>query len=86
MKCFACCIFQPNHLVGLKRTFLKLSFLTVEDLSSVKREIFPAIRKNKEREKSKDLYTEMLTRFANTIMYRIYMYMEFYDELLKTQN
>ena len=55
--------FQANHLVGLKRTFLKLSFLTVEDLTSVKREIFPAIRKNKEREKSKDLYTEMLTRY-----------------------
>ena len=57
-------MFKANHLVGLKMTYLKLSFLTVEDLTKVKRDLNPAIRKNKEREKSNDAYTAMLTRWA----------------------
>ena len=52
--------FQHNHLVNLKRTYLKLSFLSVDDLMKVRREIMPAIRKNKEAEKSYTAYTEML--------------------------
>ncbi|KAA0716868.1 DNA polymerase epsilon catalytic subunit A [Triplophysa tibetana] len=51
----------PNHLVGLKRNYIKLSFNTVDDLVKVKREISPAIRKNREREKSNDAYTSMLS-------------------------
>ncbi|XP_027018753.2 DNA polymerase epsilon catalytic subunit A [Tachysurus fulvidraco] len=50
-----------NHLVGLKRTYIKLSFNTVDDLVKVKREISPAVRKNREREKSNDTYTSMLS-------------------------
>uniref|UniRef100_A0A8B9R8J5 DNA polymerase epsilon catalytic subunit n=1 Tax=Astyanax mexicanus TaxID=7994 RepID=A0A8B9R8J5_ASTMX len=50
----------PNHLVGLKRNYIKLSFNTVDDLIKVKREISPAVRKNREREKSNDAYTSML--------------------------
>ncbi|KAK2845413.1 hypothetical protein Q7C36_010267 [Tachysurus vachellii] len=50
-----------NHLVGLKRTYIKLSFNTVDDLVKVKREISPAVRKNREREKSNDAYTSMLS-------------------------
>ena len=30
---------QHNHLVGLKKTYLKLSFKHVDDLQSVKREL-----------------------------------------------
>lgn len=55
---------KPNHLVGLKRNYIKLSFNTVDDLIKVKREISPAIRKNREREKSNDAYTSMLSRYA----------------------
>ena len=51
------CLFQPNHLVGLRRYYLKLSFLSVEDLTKVKRDIQPAVRKNKERDKSTEVYT-----------------------------
>uniref|UniRef100_A0A672QN47 DNA polymerase epsilon catalytic subunit n=1 Tax=Sinocyclocheilus grahami TaxID=75366 RepID=A0A672QN47_SINGR len=51
----------PNHLVGLKRNYIKLSFNTVDDLVKVKREISPAVRKNREREKSNDAYTSMLS-------------------------
>lgn len=53
---------QHNHLVGLKRTYIKLSFNTVDDLVRVKREISPAVRKNRERENSNDAYTSMLSR------------------------
>jgi len=52
---------QPNHLVGLKRKYLKLSFLCVEDLMKVKKEIFAAVRKNRDREKSSDAYSGLLT-------------------------
>uniref|UniRef100_A0A3P8WLR8 DNA polymerase epsilon catalytic subunit n=1 Tax=Cynoglossus semilaevis TaxID=244447 RepID=A0A3P8WLR8_CYNSE len=51
----------PNHLVGLKRSYIKLSFNTVDDLVKVKREIAPAVRKNKEKENSNDTYTSMLS-------------------------
>ena len=53
---------QPNHLVGLKRNYIKLSFNTVDDLMKVKRELSPAIRKNREKEKSNETYTSMLSR------------------------
>ncbi|XP_074652055.1 DNA polymerase epsilon catalytic subunit A-like [Tubulanus polymorphus] len=50
-----------NHLVGLKRTYLKLSFLSVDELMKIKKEISPAVRKNKEHEKANNVYTTMLT-------------------------
>ena len=59
---FAVFTLQHNHLVGLKRIYLKLSFLTVEDLNKVKREIHPAVRKNKEQDNSTDAYTAMLAK------------------------
>lgn len=57
--------FQPNHLVGLKRSYIKLSFNTVDDLIKVKREISPAVHKNREREQSNDAYTSMLSRYRH---------------------
>jgi len=54
---------QPNHLVGLKRNYLKLSFLCVEDLMKVKKDIFTAVRKNRDREKSSDAYSGLLTNW-----------------------
>ena len=51
---------QHNHLVNLKRVYLKLSFLSVDDLMKVRREIMPAIKKNKEAEKSHTAYADML--------------------------
>ncbi|XP_068086023.1 DNA polymerase epsilon catalytic subunit 1 [Anabrus simplex] len=50
----------PNHLIGLKQKFLKLSFLTVNDLVKVRKEIMTAVRKNRERKKNNTYYTEML--------------------------
>jgi len=51
---------QPNHLVGLKQQYLKLSFLNVNDLLRVRKDILPAVRKNREREKSRSAYADML--------------------------
>ena len=53
---------QHNHLVGLKKKYLKLSFLTVDDLIKVRKDIIPAVRKNQEREKANDIYTNIVTR------------------------
>ncbi|KAJ7309582.1 hypothetical protein JRQ81_007634 [Phrynocephalus forsythii] len=50
----------PNHLVGLKRNYIKLSFHTVDDLVKVRKEIMPAVKKNRERNHSVDAYTSML--------------------------
>lgn len=50
----------PNHLVGLKARYLKLRFVSVEDLIRAKREIMPAVRKNREREKSCSIYDPSL--------------------------
>uniref|UniRef100_A0A8C8ZA88 DNA polymerase epsilon catalytic subunit n=1 Tax=Prolemur simus TaxID=1328070 RepID=A0A8C8ZA88_PROSS len=51
----------PNHLVGLKRNYVKLSFHTVEDLVKVKKEISPAVKKNREQDRASDAYTAMLS-------------------------
>ncbi|XP_048370765.1 DNA polymerase epsilon catalytic subunit A [Sphaerodactylus townsendi] len=50
----------PNHLVGLKRNYIKLSFNTVDDLIKVRREISPAVKKNQEQDVATDTYTTML--------------------------
>ncbi|XP_075753979.1 DNA polymerase epsilon catalytic subunit A isoform X1 [Pelodiscus sinensis] len=51
----------PNHLVGLKRSYIQLSFNTVDDLVKVRREISPAVKKNRERDQASDTYTTMLS-------------------------
>ncbi|KAB1255674.1 DNA polymerase epsilon catalytic subunit A [Camelus dromedarius] len=51
----------PNHLVGLKRNYIKLSFNTVEDLVKVRKEISPAVKKNREQSHASDAYTAMLS-------------------------
>jgi len=56
--------------VGLKRSYIKLYFNTVDDLVKVKREISPAVRKNREREKSNDAYTSMLSRYSHLALSR----------------
>lgn len=53
-------VFQPNHLIGLKQKYLKLSFANIADLTKVKRDVMRAVRVNREREKSNNFYTDML--------------------------
>jgi DNA polymerase epsilon subunit 1 len=52
---------QPNHLIGLKQRYIKLSFFNQTDLIKVRKEILKVVRRNKERENSNTFYTEMLT-------------------------
>ncbi|XP_071842244.1 DNA polymerase epsilon catalytic subunit A-like isoform X2 [Apostichopus japonicus] len=49
-----------NHLVGLKRNYLKLSFNSVNDLIKVKRLLMSKVRKNRERENANTTYTSLL--------------------------
>lgn len=49
--------------MGLKRNYIKLSFNTVDDLVKVRKEISPAVRKNRERDQASDVYTAMLSRW-----------------------
>ncbi len=57
-----------NHLVGLKARFLKLRFHSVEDLQKAKRDIMPAVRKNKEREKAHSAYDPTLFTSRSVLM------------------
>ncbi|GAB6019923.1 hypothetical protein CHUAL_001454 [Chamberlinius hualienensis] len=50
----------PNHLVGLKRTYLKISFLSVNDLMKLKKDVLPIINKNRAKYKAATIYNEML--------------------------
>uniref|UniRef100_T1J6P1 DNA polymerase epsilon catalytic subunit n=1 Tax=Strigamia maritima TaxID=126957 RepID=T1J6P1_STRMM len=52
----------PNHLVGLKKQYIKVSFFTVNDLVKVRKEVMKAVRKNQERRKSKNVYAEIITK------------------------
>lgn len=63
LSCHSPAALQPNHLVGLKRNYIKLSFNTVEDLVKVRKEISPAVRKNREQDQASDIYTTMLSRW-----------------------
>ncbi|KAI9594971.1 hypothetical protein BDF19DRAFT_465848 [Syncephalis fuscata] len=37
---------MPNHLLGLKRTFIKLSFRSVRELLTIRKIIMPAVKRN----------------------------------------
>lgn len=57
---------MPNHLLGYRRTLLKLSFANVNDLLSVRRGLMPIAEKNKKSMNAMDTYAEMArygTRF-----------------------
>lgn len=45
-----------NHLSGLKKLYIKLSFDSVEELMRVRRDLLSAVRKNKEKEKASEIY------------------------------
>lgn len=49
-----------NHLVGLKQTYIKLSFVSTTELQKVRKDINFAVRRNKEKQKATTAYTELL--------------------------
>lgn len=56
----------PNHLSGLKGKFIKLSFLTVNELTKVRKEIMPHVKKNRDKQKNSVSFNEILNQDDNT--------------------
>lgn len=59
----------PNHLLGYRKTYIKLSFANVSNLLEVRRTILPLAEKNKKNESAMDAYVEM-TRFVLCYVFR----------------
>ncbi|CAB3408448.1 unnamed protein product [Caenorhabditis bovis] len=53
-----------NHLSGIKKTYIKLSFPSTVEMNKVRKELMPIIRKNKEKIKKESQYVTFL---ANNI-------------------
>ncbi|XP_023014693.2 DNA polymerase epsilon catalytic subunit 1 [Leptinotarsa decemlineata] len=51
----------PNHLIGLKQKYIKLSFFNQTDMIKVRKEILKVVRKNRLKQNDNAYYTEMLT-------------------------
>ncbi|VDK32832.1 unnamed protein product [Taenia asiatica] len=51
---------MPNHLIGLKARYLKLSFQCVDELVRVRKEIASHVKRNKEVCNDQSTYTDML--------------------------
>lgn len=49
-------LFQTNHLAGLTVTYLKISFLTVQDLVACRLQVAPIVAANKARRSTSDVY------------------------------
>ena len=56
---------MPNHLLGYRRTFLRLSFENVSDLLSVRRDLMPIAEKNKESMSAMDTFAEVARLVRN---------------------
>ncbi|KAK5114274.1 DNA polymerase epsilon catalytic subunit [Meristemomyces frigidus] len=55
---------MPNHLLGYRRTFLKLDFANVNDLLTVRKAIMPIAEKNKSKVSAMDTYAEVASANA----------------------
>lgn len=55
---------MPNHLLGYRRTFLRLAFDNVNDLLSVRRAILPLAEANKKTMNAMDTYAEVARSVA----------------------
>ena len=60
---------MPNHLLGYRRSFLKLSFANVSDLLSVRKVLMPIAEKNKKNLSAMDTYAEVATANAGIDMF-----------------
>ncbi|GMF49070.1 unnamed protein product [[Candida] boidinii] len=50
---------MSNHLMGLKRSLLRLNFHNISDLLEARRFLAPIIESNKKNKTKKDIYTSM---------------------------
>ena len=49
-------LLQKNHLSGLRRAFLKVSFDTVQDLTHVKSDLLPVVERNQAKLEASEAY------------------------------
>ncbi|XP_055677958.1 DNA polymerase epsilon catalytic subunit 1 [Lutzomyia longipalpis] len=56
----------PNHLIGLKQNYIKLSFHNLNALHKVRRELLAAVKKNQENAKNHTNYMQLLAEVAGT--------------------
>lgn len=62
---------MPNHLLGYRRTFLRLGFANVGDLLNVRRTVMPIAENNKKNVNAMDTYEEV-ARFASSVQIYIW--------------
>jgi heme exporter protein D len=55
--------FKRNHLSGLTATYLKVSFLTVQELLKVRKELLPIVSRNIERQQQQQQTPESFIDF-----------------------
>lgn len=60
---------MPNHLLGYRRTLLKLSFANVNDLMTVRKTIMPLAEANKGKMNALDTYAEVASANAGIDMF-----------------
>lgn len=60
---------MPNHLLGYRRTFLKLAFANVNDLLAVRKAVMPIAEKNKKNMSAMDTYAEVASANAGFDMF-----------------
>lgn len=56
---------MPNHLMGYRRTFIKLEFDNVSELLNVRKILMPLAEKNKKNVNAMDAYAEVVSANAN---------------------
>lgn len=61
---------MPNHLLGHRRTFIKLNFANVPDLLDVRRTLLPLAEKNRKNASVMDTYVEV-TRFVSFLCHSL---------------
>lgn len=57
---------QPNHLIGLKRTLVKLTFHNVSDLLTAKRLIMPIVKENQSKRDTRDVFQVLSINNVNS--------------------
>lgn len=51
---------MPNHLLGYRRTFIRLEFNNVSELLNVRKVLMPIAEKNKKNVNAMDAYAEVV--------------------------
>jgi DNA polymerase epsilon subunit 1 len=56
---------QPNHLLGFKRNYIKISFRNIKDLLNVRRMLAPVVKRNLENRGAEEAYADTMQDSAD---------------------